>query len=86
MFEGTPGDNANYDSSGNDIIHGCKGHDYVRFSGGNDTVLYARGDGSDLVDASQGIAGETDKLLLKADEQFPRTLLLTPPAMANYPA
>ena len=60
VFEGTPGDNANYDSSGNDIIHGCKGHDYVRFNGGNDTVLYARGDGSDLVDGSQGTAGETN--------------------------
>ncbi|WP_316168619.1 MULTISPECIES: calcium-binding protein [unclassified Bradyrhizobium] len=64
VYRGDGHNNAIYDSSSDDVIHGGKGDDFIRISGGDDTILYAKGDGYDVIDDWSDVRSENDKLLL----------------------
>ncbi|WP_316158348.1 MULTISPECIES: calcium-binding protein [unclassified Bradyrhizobium] len=91
VYRGDGHNNAIYDSSSDDVIHGGKGDDFIRISAGNDTIFYAKGDGYDVVEDWSGVKSENDKLVLTdlnaSDIQLSRVgghLILTVKATGEY--
>lgn len=52
---------------GNDLLDGGEGDDHLRGGFGSDTYRFGRGDGHDTISEDSWVAGETDRIELKAD-------------------
>ncbi len=63
---GRGGDDALIGGADNDVLDGGAGNDELTGGTGSDTYRYGRGDGHDIIIEDSWIAGETDRIELKA--------------------